>query len=239
MTPASPPAATRRGLLRGIAAAGLAAPALGCAMADPVNIADLQPPPRGTIALSLVSRDWHTEIGVPLDRLDEPTRTDWLNAVPRPEWYGMVPRDGRIAFGFGAKVFMTAAAPGVGEALSALMNAPGVVAVSGLPQRPQEESQVDDHAEVMVTPDGLARMLAFVRQQVERDAAGRPALLGGFFRGRKLFDSRLRYSSDFTCNTWTLQALRAGGLPVRPEGVVWSRQVMRQAHRIAAAQAAG
>jgi uncharacterized protein (TIGR02117 family) len=239
MSAAIPPGASRRRLLKGVLVGPLAAPALGCAMADPVRIADLPPPPRGTIALSLVSRDWHTEIGVPLDRLDAPTRTDWLNAVPRPEWQDLVPRDGRIAFGFGAKVFMTAAAPGVGEALSALMNAPGVVAVSGLPQRPQDESQVDDHAEVMVTPDGLARMLGFVRQQVERDAAGRPALLGGFFRGRKLFDSRLRYNSDFTCNTWTLQALRAGGLPVRPEGVVWSRQVMRQVHRIAQAQAAG
>jgi uncharacterized protein (TIGR02117 family) len=234
-----PPAGSRRSVLQGLAAASLAAPALGCAMADPVPLTALAPPPRGTIALSLVSRDWHTEIGVPLDRLDAPTRTDWLNAVPRPEWQDLVRRDGHIAFGFGAKVFMTASAPGIGEALGALMNALGVVAVSGLPQRPQEEAEVDDHATVMVTPGGLSRMLGFVRQQAERDAAGRPALLGGFFRGRKLFDSRLRYNTDFTCNTWTLQALRAAGLPVEPDGVVWSRQVMRQARRIAQAQGAG
>jgi hypothetical protein len=82
-------------------------------------------------------------------------------------------------------------------------------------------------------------MLRFVRQQLERDAAGRPVLVGGFFRGRKLFDSRLRYNSDFTCNTWTLQALEAAGLPVVPEGAVWSRQVMRQVRRIAIAQETG
>jgi hypothetical protein len=102
--------------------------------------------------------------------------------------------------------------------------------------QPQELGPVDDYAEVKVTPEGLARMLGFVRQQVERDAAGRPSLLGGFFRGRKLFDSRLRYNSDFTCNTWTLQALAAAGLPVAPDGVVWSRQVMRQVRRVAQAQ---
>lgn len=236
MTATIPTGATRRRLLRGIAAAGLASPAMGCALADPAPVTELGPVPGGSIALSLVSRDWHTEIGVPVDLLDAPTREEWLNAVPRPEQREILPSNGRIAFGFGAKVFMTASAPGVGEALAALMNAPGVVAVSGLPTRPQEVA-VDDYAEIRVTPAGLAQMLGFVRQQVERDAAGRPSLLGGFFRGRKLFDSRLRYNTDFTCNTWTLEALRAAGLPVRPEGVVWSRQVMRQAHHIAAAQA--
>lgn len=237
MTAMIPPGATRRSLLRTCAAAGLA-PAMGCALADPAPFEAAAPVPAGSIALSLVSRDWHTEIGVPVDRLDAPTRQDWLNAVPRGEWTELVPREGRIAFGFGAKVFMTAPAPGVGEALSALMNAPGVVAVSGLPTQPQDLGAVDDYAEVTVSPEGLARMLGFVRQQVERDAAGRPALLGGLFRGRKLFDSRLRYNTDFTCNTWTLQALQAAGLPVRPDGVVWSRQVMRQVHRLAAAQQA-
>lgn len=230
--------ATRRVLLRGAAATALASPAMGCAFADPRPIGELGPVPRGSIPLTLVSREWHTDIGVPVDLLDAPTREDWLNAVPRPEWSAIVPRDGRITFGFGAKVFMMAAAPGIEEALSALMNAPGVVAVSGLPTRPQDLDAVDDHAEVKVTPEGLARMLRFVRQQVERDAAGRPSLLGGFFRGRKLFDSRLRYSTDFTCNTWTLRALEAAGLPVVPDGAVWSRQVMRQVHRIAAVQGA-
>jgi hypothetical protein len=212
---------------------------MGCALSDPVPFSELRAVPAGNIALSLVSRDWHTEIGVPVDLLDAPTREEWLNAVPRPEWREIVPQHGRIAFGFGAKVFMTASAPGVEEALSALMNAPGVVAVSGLPSRPQELGQVDDYAEVKVTPAGLAQMLGFVRQQVKRDAVGRPSLLGGFFRGRKLFDSRLRYNTDFTCNTWTLQALAAAGLPTRPNGVVWSRQVMRQVHHIATAQAVG
>ncbi|WP_170979317.1 DUF2459 domain-containing protein [Roseomonas sp. HF4] len=221
-----------------MAAASLAAPAMGCAMADPAPISDLGPVPQGSIPLTLVSREWHTDIGVPVHMLDAPTREDWLNAVPRRDWSEIVPRDGRITFGFGAKVFMTAAAPGVEEALAALMNAPGVVAVSGQPARPEDLGEIDDLAEVKVTPEGLGRMLRFVRQQVERDAAGRPSLLGGFFRGRKLFDSRLRYNTDFTCNTWTLQALQAAGLPVRPDGVVWSRQVMRQVRRVAEHQAA-
>jgi uncharacterized protein (TIGR02117 family) len=221
-----------------MAMAAVAAPAIGCAMADPAPLAELGPVPRGTIPLTLVSSDWHTDIGVPVDMLDAPTREDWLNAVPRRDLPAILPLHGRITFGFGAKVFMTAAAPGVEEALAALMNAPGVVAVSGRPAPAAPFDRVDDHAEVKVTPEGLAQLLHFVRQQVARDAAGRPSLLSGFFRGRKLFDSRLRYNADFTCNTWTLQALRAAGLPVRPDGVVWSRQVMRQVHRVAEQQAA-
>ena len=232
------PDQTRRAFLRG-ASAVLACPAAGCALADPASLPELDRLPRGSIPLSLVSREWHTDIGVPFDLLDAPTREEWLSAVPRPELSAIVPPEGRIAFGFGAKVFMTSAAPGITEALSALMNAPGVVAVSGLPAQAPELREVDDYAELGVTPDGLRRMLDFVRRQVARDQGGRPAPLGGFFRGRKLFDSSLRYRSDFTCNTWTLQALQAAGLPVTPEGVVWSRQVMRQAHRIAAAQAGG
>jgi len=231
------PGATRRAFLRGMAAASLAAPAIGCAMADPAPIAELGPVPQGTIPLTLLSREWHTDIGVPVDMLDAPTREDWLNAVPRPDLPAILPQEGRITFGFGAKVFMTAASPGVEEAIAALMNAPGVVAVSGQPARPEDLGEVDDRAEVKVTPEGLARMLGFVRQQVARDEAGRPSLLGGSFRGRKLFDSRLRYNTDYTCNTWTLQALQAAGLPVRPEGVVWSRQVMRQVRRVAEHQA--
>ena len=230
------PDRSRRGFLR-TAGAVLACPAAGCALADPGPLPELGSLPRAGIPLTLVSREWHTDIGVPVDLLDAPTRDEWLNAVPRRELSAIVPPDGRITFGFGAKVFMTAAAPGIEEALSALMNAPGVVAVSGLPAQPPDLREVDDYAEVTVTPEGLARMLAFVRRQVARDEIGRPSLLGGFFRGRKLFDSRLRYRSDFTCNTWTLQALQAAGLPVLPEGAVWSRQVMRQVHRIAAAQA--
>ena len=226
-----PAAPTRRAMLRGAIPCALALPALGCAMADPVPLAGIGPVPQGNIPLCLVSRDWHTEIGLPLRLLDAPAAEDWR---------GVVPQDGQVGFGFGAKAFMMAPSPGMSEALAALLNAPGVVAVSGMSARPADDGQVDDYVELKVTQAGLGRMLHFVRQQVERDAAGRPALVdGGPFRGRSLFDSRLRYSSHFTCNTWTLQALGAAGLPVQSGEVVWSRQVMRQAHRIAAAQAAG
>jgi hypothetical protein len=223
-----PAGATRRAVLKSAVPCALALPAIGCAMTD------------GSIPLSLVSRDWHTEIGVPLHLLDAPTVQGWLSVMPRRDWQRIVLPDGRIGFGFGAKSFMMASSPGVGDAIAALLNAPAVVAVSGMPARLEHEGPIDDYVEVKVTQEGLGRMLGFVRRQVERDAAGRPALVGGgLFRGRSLFDSRLRYSSFFTCNTWTLQALGAAGLPVFTDGVVWSRQVMRQARRVAAAQAAG
>lgn len=220
--------ATRRAVLRGAALGGLVAPAMGCGLFDPPIAVGAVP--AGSIPLRVVWRDLHTDVGVPVALLDDAARADWVRAVPR---------DGMVAFGFGARNYMMIAEPGIGDALESVMGVPGAVAISLLPLRAEDIAQARAVIDLTVPPAGLAGLLRFVREDIARDPAGAPIPVpGGPYFGRNLFDARRRFHAGFTCNTWTAEALRAAGLPVPSAGIVWPGQLMRHVRRVAAAQAA-
>jgi hypothetical protein len=81
----------------------------------------------------------------------------------------------------------------------------------------------------------MARLQHYLAASFERDAAGAARRLrDGPYAGAVYFAAALRYSAGFTCNTWTAEALREAGLPVRVGGVVFAGQVMEQLRALAA-----
>lgn len=89
--------------------------------------------------------------------------------------------------------------------------------------------------ELRLSRRGFDRMTRFVAAEYQRDREGRPVRLGhGLYGASRFYAARGTYHVFNTCNTWVVRALRDGGLPVTPTGVVTAGGVMQQARRAAA-----
>lgn len=184
--------------------------------------------PGGGIALALVARALHTDIGVPEELVPAHLRAIWTRGLPSR---------GQVSFGYGQRDYMMSNEPGSAEALRALFTSPGVIAVGVLPRRADQAGGVYDATELRVDEAGRDRLLRHVEADMARDGEGPVGAIDGRpYSGRNLFLSRRDYNAVFTCNTWVADALRVAGLPFETAGVAWPGDVMRQAHRIAAAQ---
>jgi hypothetical protein len=71
--------------------------------------------------------------------------------------------------------------------------------------------------------------------------AGGNAIAGvyaaGPYQGSLYYESEARYSALHTCNTWTAEALKSAGLPVRSGGVIFAGQLWPEAARLPTAPA--
>lgn len=111
-----------------------------------------------------------------------------------------------------------------------------VVAFSGPIEREFPGAQV---LEFRVPEAGFARLVAFVAESHERDAAGRPiALAPGQRPHSRFYASARRFSFRETCNTWIARALREAGVDVDPGRAVTAAGLMRQLRQAAAQRAA-
>jgi hypothetical protein len=81
--------------------------------------------------------------------------------------------------------------------------------------------------EVRVSPQGFAKLCAFVAKYHARDARGRPVRLAeNWYRARGI------YCALHTCNNWVADALRAAGARMVPGFCQLPRPLMRQVKRI-------
>lgn len=130
----------------------------------------------------------------------------------------VLPGGSSFAFGFGLESWMRAARPGSAEALSALSGGPAVVSIRALsgPVPPGSE----DAVALLLPPGGPDAIARFVAGQLLDPPAARPD--GGW----TLLRSRLRYSLDFTCNSWVMRALAEAGLDVPVQGIRFRGETM-------------
>ncbi len=90
---------------------------------------------------------------------------------------------------------------------------------------------------VRMTAAGYRKMLAFVWGEFTRDADGAPIpTTRGLYGRSHFFKGEGTYSLARTCNTWTAEALQAGGVDIDPSKATTSGGVMDQ---IAALDAGG
>jgi hypothetical protein len=81
--------------------------------------------------------------------------------------------------------------------------------------------------------EGLDRLAAFLWDYLEKNPQLVPHRVGdGPYPGSTFYASTGTYSLSNTCNTWTAEALRIGGLPVSASGVVFAHQVVAQVQEI-------
>jgi uncharacterized protein (TIGR02117 family) len=134
-----------------------------------------------------------------------------------------------LVFGWGARAYYMARHPGLGDLLRALVPGPAVLLVIPLQVSPAAFAGPANAFAIPVTPIGMERLSQFLWTDLAKDAEGAPRRIGaGPYPGSAFYASTGTFDLAHTCNTWTAEALRAGGLPVSPVGVVYAGQVLDQ-----------
>ena len=120
--------------------------------------------------------------------------------------------------------------PGKWLALKAIFwPRPGVLHVVAVDAALERFFGAAEIIEIDVSEPGLRRLLDYVRNSHELDAAGRPMALGPGLYGRSHFyASRERFHLFKTCNVWVATALREAGLPVTPALAFTAGRLMAQ-----------
>lgn len=185
--------------------------------ADPADL------PRISV-VSVVERDWHTDIGLRAEDMDGPL------AAIRAKFPGVH----TVLFGFGDRHYLVDRRPGLADMLIAAFPGPGALLVTGLRATPAEAFGAANVVELPVSGAGLRRVADFLWRAFETDAGGIPRLLGdGPYPGSLFYASADTYALTHTCNTWTAEALQVAGTDVRATGVLFATQVMARARAAA------
>jgi uncharacterized protein (TIGR02117 family) len=177
------------------------------------------PPPGNAATIVVVDRGWHTDVSLPADKLDE--RFDALRAH--------FPGVREFTFGFGERLYVQKHDRTPLDALRALLPSDGMVLVTALATTPAAAFGKDDAIPLAVSDEGFRAVKDFVRRSMQDDAAGAPVFVAeGPYPGSAFYASTLTYYGLFTCNTWTAEAIRAGGVPVTTAAVLFADQVTGQ-----------
>ncbi len=175
---------------------------------------------------------WHS--GIVIARADVPAGL-WPPGVVERDFAGCR----CLELGWGARSFYTAPHPTALMAVQvSLIPGRSVLHVAGFPGPPTGTPQ---WAELVRVPCTRAEFIALCRalgQDFECDATGNAPPLGRGLYGFKsqFYVARGSYWIGNTCNSWTLRAARAGGLPTRvgPAGTLSSGAVTAQVRRLVA-----
>ena len=199
------------------------------------------PRPTATIAsnalpfvIYVIRERWHTAVGFSAADLRPP-----LAALERA-----LPRERYLLFGFGDRHYLLGRSPQSSELLSALWPGQGVMMLNGLRLSPEAAYGQSNVVRLALSGAQIAAVESFIGSSFAPGSAGAssagpsgapvaPPLRPGPFPESLYYDSTLRYSALYTCNTWTADVLRAAGLPVHATGVVFAHQIWAQVRRLA------
>ena len=184
-------------------------------------------PVAGQDTIYVVSRAWHTEIGLPASALTGPL------ALYRT----IFPQARVVMFGFGKKTFITAPAESLSEYLLGPVPGPAAIQVTALTISPAEAYPPGSTITLFLPPGGREAVSDFLWNELGKDRAGAPRLLSVGSNPASLFyAARGGYGLWRTCNTWVADALHEAKLPISGRGVVLSGQVMGRSADAAARQ---
>ena len=202
-------------LLPGVLSACAAAP--GAPTVAPAPSTEAPPAAR---TLHVVRHGWHT--GIVLRAADVPARA-WPARADFPDAQ-------YLEVGWGDREYYQAVDPGKWLALKAIFwPRPGVLHVVAVDAALERFFGAAEIIEIGVSEPGLRRLLDYVRNSHELDAAGRPMALGpGLYGHSHFYASRERFHLFKTCNVWVATALREAGLPVTPALAITAGRLMAQ-----------
>lgn len=169
----------------------------------------------------VITHGWHTDLALPAATLEG--RLARLRRV--------YPGARTLIFGFGNRIFarLRDRGPDIwAEALLPMRGAIVVTAISTTPELAYDAAHVT-RLPLPLPAGGDAALSAYLWNALAQAASGQPRLLGaGPYRGSVVYAATTRYSLIYTCNSWTIDGLRAAGLPVATGGVVFAGRVRRQ-----------
>lgn len=215
-------AVTRRALLGTCLAAGTVQALPGCGSTASPTYQEA----RGDgVRIFLIATGWHTEIALPVQAVHDPLR------ALAPDF----PDARCLSFGWGERNYYMARAPTVGDAMSALFPGPAVLLVTPLYRSPRESRATARVFELSLSTEGLGRLSSYLWAAFEKPTDGAlRRLAAGPAPGSVFYAATGTYSASYTCNTWTAEALRVGGVPVTPAGVVFVGELTDQLRSLGA-----
>lgn len=174
--------------------------------------------------VDVVSRDWHTDIGLPVTELRGPL-ANLRQSFPGATY---------LLFGFGERAYWTKVEPTPLDMLRALLPGPGAILVTGLRVPPAEAFGPENVVTLAASEIGLDRVSDFLWGELTKGLDGLPhPVADGPYLGSLFYATPRVYSAAFTCNTWTAEAVRIAGPPVSTSGVLFAGQVMERARAAA------
>lgn len=195
----------------------------GCAES---RLAPTEVVPTGDVELAVIELDWHTELGIPVDQISGPL----ASAVP------FASGDKYLVVGFGDLAYFTDHDAGAGTALAALFAGPSAIQLAAFETLPEDDTHII--VKLHLSREGLDQISRFIWESLERRGDGRPRQVAENNPRSLFFAGRQAYDAFYNCNNWTAEALKAGGLPFDPAGIVFASEVMAEARRVASLQAA-
>ncbi len=213
----------RRAVLVGLMAVALSGCAAGRLLdaAAPVPVA---PPSEDVVVLD---DGWHTEILLPASSLDGGLR-DLRASFPAATW---------LSFSFGERRYELQEKHNALDNLIAILPGPGIVMVIGHSDALTEGDAKMHATHLRVSRAGLERLMDFIWNDFHKDDVASIQMLRDAPEwNMRVYASSASYDGTYTCNTWTLEALRAAGLETSPAGVLFASQAMEQIGRVARAQ---
>jgi uncharacterized protein (TIGR02117 family) len=171
------------------------------------------------VTIYVIAAGWHTEIALPMHAMHDP-----LKAVT-PDF----PSAQYLSFGWGERNYYMTRAPTFGDAINALLPGPAVLLVTPLYRPPRDSRANGQVFKVGLSTAELDRLSNHLWAAFEKSGDGTPRrLAAGPDPGSVFYAATGTYSATYTCNTWTAESLRVGGIPVTPAGVVFASQVTDQ-----------
>lgn len=176
-------------------------------------------------AVSVVDQGWHTSIAVVAPAIAKSPLKPLVEAFPGARY---------LVFGFGDRVYFTAHEVTPLGTLRAMFPGPGIILVTGLNTTPGQAFGADQTIALPVTADQQVALIKALGQALQTSSAVGPVRLGdGPYPGSAFYATGMGYDLFHDCNRWTLVELRAAGVPVHPEGVIFAHQVMEQVEGVA------
>ncbi|MHB1513436.1 MAG: DUF2459 domain-containing protein [Acidiferrobacter sp.] len=167
--------------------------------------------------LGVLREGWHTGLVVPETRLSgalRPLRVDLAG-------------DPFAVIGWGERRYYMARHPGPLTGLAALFPSRSVVYVKGWRPRPADTQHV---IWLRLTPRDWRGLRGFLGRTLAHTAHGGLEALGAHGHRGLFFASTDTYDAFHTCNTWTMQAMRAAHLPATSAGILFAGQVSAALH---------
>ena len=176
----------------------------------------------------VLRRGRHTDLILPVAQLRNPLRK---LAVEFPDVR-------YLTFGFGDRQYVLATHKNLAHALLAPFPGAGLLLITALENPPLDVYGSDHLVALPVTQQQIDAISRFVWDSLQQNEQGEvPPYLPGIYPGNIYYPSTHTYYGLYTCNTWTADALKSGGLPVSTFGVLLAGQVWDQVRAIAANQA--
>jgi hypothetical protein len=188
-------------------------------------------PPPGPVATTLTvavaDTGWHTDVCIRAENAGA-----WLMQLPRDF-------DGArfLCFGFGNRQYMVEHDHRLVVQIRSMLPSDGAIVMTPVRDDPSSFFGAENVLPVGISRAGAAGLATFLRGSIAADTGGKPVLLATSpIPGRLYFSATDLYGGLYTCNSWTEDALRSAGLPLKG-GALFAGEVLDQVKAIAAEQA--